>query len=201
MRFLAAMHVVAEVGVDTYVATTVTRHLAAPNLEARVNHTYDIVCMSVMQLDPFLARTRYQNPTDPKHCPFQYAFRTEDNLFQWFPKHPEYWNDFNLYMTGQRVGCANWLDFFPFDEQVATGFEGGDERVLFVGIGGARGHDIRAIKEKYPHFPGRFILQDLPDTIKRAQPVPGMETMNHDFFMSQPIKGKPVIRLLEKPPY
>lgn len=35
-RFLAAMHVIGEVGVYTYVAATVTRHLMVPNLEARV---------------------------------------------------------------------------------------------------------------------------------------------------------------------
>ena len=193
MRFLAAMYVISEAGVGSYVANMITRHLAVPSLEAGVNHTYDLVCTAVMQLDPFLVRTKYQNPTDPKHCPFQDGFHTEELLFEWLPKHPEYLNNFNLFMSGQRVGRANWLDFFPLEEQVATAFDGGKDGVLLVDIGGGRGHEVEAIKKRYPYLPGRFILQDLPDTIKQALPIPGMETMSHNFFMDQPIKGRPII--------
>ena len=197
MRFLAAMYVIGEAGVGSYVATMITRHLAVPNLEAGVNHTYDLVCRSVMKLDPFLVRTKYQNPTDPMHCPFQDAFGTEELLFEWLPKYPEHLNNFNLFMSGQRVGRTNWLDFFPLEEQVASAFKDG---VILVDVGGGRGHEIEAIKERYPHLPGRFILQDLPDTINQALPIPGMETMSHNFFEDQPIKGKPMIWFQTKLP-
>ena len=83
------MYVISEAGVGSYVATMITRHLAVPNLEAEVNHTYDLVSTAVMQLDLFLVRTKYQNPTDSKHCPFQDGFHTEEMLFEWLPKHPE----------------------------------------------------------------------------------------------------------------
>ena len=190
MRFLVAMHVVGEAGVDSYTATTITRHLAIPKLEAGTKHTYDLICMAVMQLDPFLARTGYKNPADPKHCAFQDAFHTEEGLFEWLPKHPERLKNFNLYMTGQRDGRANWIDFFPLEEQLAKEFEGGDEAVMLVDIGGACGHEVESIKNRYPHLPGRFILQDLPETVKQALPVKGIEAMEHDFFTPQPIKGK-----------
>ena len=193
IRFLAAIYVISEAGVGSYVATMITRHLAVSNLEAGVNHTYDLVCTAVMQLDPFLVRTKYQNPTDPRHCPFQDGSRTEDILFEWLPKHPEYLNNYNLFMSGHRVGRANWLEFFPLEEQIATTFDGGKDGILWVDIGGGRGHEVEAIKERYPYLPGRFILQDLPDTIKQALPVPGMEIVNHNFFMEQPIKGTPMI--------
>jgi demethylsterigmatocystin 6-O-methyltransferase len=184
------MHVVGEAGVDDYVATNVTRHLTIPKLEAGTKHTYDLVCMAVMQLDPFLAKTGYKNPTDPKNCPFQDAFHTEDSLFEWFPKHPDYLNNFNLYMTGQRDGRANWLDFFPFEEQLVKGFKGGNDAVMLVDVGGARGHEVENIKTRYPHLPGRFILQDLPETAKQALDVKGMEVIEYDFFTPQPIKGE-----------
>ena len=50
------MHVIGEAGVDSYVATTITRHLAIPKLEAGTKHTYDLVCMAVMQLDRFFGQ-------------------------------------------------------------------------------------------------------------------------------------------------
>ena len=93
-------------------------------------------------------------------------------------------------MTGQRDGRAYWLDFFPFEEQIAKDFKEGDGAVMFVDVGGARGHETEAIKKKFPTLPGRFVLQDLPDTVKQALPVPGMEAVAHDFFTPQPIKGR-----------
>ena len=89
------------IGLTRFLAATVTRHLTVPNLEARVLHTYDLVCMSVMQLDPSLARTRYQHLTDQRHCPWQYAYGTEEDLFELFPHHPVYWDSLIRYITGQ----------------------------------------------------------------------------------------------------
>ena len=57
--------------------------------------------MSVMQLDPSLARTRYQHLTDQRHCPWQYAYGTEEELFELFPNHPVYWDSLIRYITGQ----------------------------------------------------------------------------------------------------
>ncbi|KAL9127327.1 MAG: hypothetical protein Q9175_007754 [Cornicularia normoerica] len=105
------------------------------------------------------------------------------------PKHPECLNNFNLWMTGQRDGRPNWLDFYSFEERIAKGFQEGDGAVIFIDVGGARGHEVEAIKKKYPTLPGRFLLQDLPDTVAQALPVRGMEAIAHDFFTAQPIKG------------
>ena len=189
LRHLAAMHAIDECGVDSYVANSVTNNLIIPPFEAGINHTYDLVGIVIMAFPSFLAKNKYQNPTDSKDCVFQEGFHTQDNLFEWFSKHPEYLNNFNLWMTGQREGRANWLDFFPFEERVSRNFERGDGAVMLIDVGGARGHEIKAIKKKYPALPGRFLLEDLPDTVQQALPVPGMETVVHEFFTAQPIKG------------
>lgn len=190
LRYLVAIRSIGEAGVDTYVPNNITKNLIVPRLEAGVNHTYDIVRVATMALPSFLAKSKYQNPTDPNNCAFQEGFNTRENLFDWFPKHPELLNDFNLWMTGQRDGRTNWLDFFPFEERVGRGFERGDGSVMLIDVGGGRGHEVEAIKNKHPNLPGRFLLQDLPNTIKQALPVPGMEAVAHDFFTEQPIKGQ-----------
>lgn len=189
LRYLVAINVIGEAGIDSYIPNKVTKSLIVPQFEAGVNHTFDLVGFNTMALPSFLAKTGYQNPIDPKNCAFQEAFHTQDNLFEWFPKHSEYLSNFNLWMTGQREGRAYWLDFFPFEERVTKGFKGGDGAVLLVDVGGARGHEVEAIKKRYPALPGRLLLQDLPDTIEQAIPVPGMEAVTHDFFTAQPIKG------------
>ena len=195
LSLLVATGVIGEADVDRYEATNITRNLIIPTMEAGVNHTFDLVDRVAMALPGFLQKTGYQNPNDPKHCPFQDAFHTEDDLFEWFPKHPEELNDFNLWMTGQREGRANWLDYYPLREKLLDGFRKGDSLVMFVDVGGARGHEVEAIKKRFPDLPGKFILQDLPETIKQALPVPEMQVMAHDFFTEQPVKGESSIQL------
>ena len=190
LRYLIAIHAIGQAGVDLYIANNVTRSLIVPELEAGVNHTYDVVGAATMALPSFLAKTNYQNPTDPKHCAFQEGFHTQDSLFEWFPKHLEPLNNFNLWMAGQRDGRVGWLDFFPFEERVSREFRRDDGAVILVDVGGARGHEVEAIKKKHPYLPGRFVLEDLPATIEQALPVPGMEAVAHDFFTEQPIKGQ-----------
>lgn len=190
LRYLVAIRTLGEDGVDSYVATNITHNLIVPSLEAGISHSFDVVAPATMALPSFLARTNYQTPTNPRDCPFQEGFKTDDLAFEYLPKHPEFLNNFNMWMTGQREGRANWLDFFPFEEQILTGFEGGDSAVMLVDIGGARGHEMKAIKEKYPHLPGKLVLQDQPNTVAQALPVPRMQAMAHDFFTPQPIKGK-----------
>lgn len=158
LRYLVAIHVIGEAGIDCYISNNVTKNLVIPQLEAGVNHTYDLLGPAATALPSFLAKTKYQNPTDPKNCAFQEAFHTQDHLFEWFPKHPEYLNNFNLWMTGQREGRVKWLDFFPFEERIAKGFKKGAGAVMLIDVGGARGHEIDAIKKKYPTLPGRFLL-------------------------------------------
>ncbi|KAG8531974.1 uncharacterized protein KY384_003610 [Bacidia gigantensis] len=190
LRYLVSMYAIGEAGKDLYFATNITRNLTVPGLEAGIKHTYDTVGPAVMATPAFLARTNYRNPSDPRKCPFQDAFPTTEALFEWFPKHPEKLGYFNSWMTAQRDGRANWLDFFPFEQQIARGITSSvdDEAVLFVDMGGARGHEIQAIKSHYPQLPGKVILQDLPDTIAQALPVPGLIAMAHDFFTEQTVK-------------
>lgn len=127
---------------------------------------------------------------DPTRCAFQSAFDTTDSLFEWLPKHPEELHDYALWMTAQRVGRADWLSFFPFEERIMDGFQRTDDAVLIVDIGGGVGHVIESILNKYPGLEGRCLLQDLPDTIKQIKsPRTGIELVVHDFFTSQPIKG------------
>ena len=196
LRYLIAIYAICQAGIDLYTANNVTKNLIVPQLEAGVNHTYDVVGPAIMALPSFLAKKDYQNPTDPKNCAFQEGHHTRDSAFEWLPKHPEPLNNFNLWMTGQRDGRVGWLDFFPFEERIAKDFQEGDGAVMLVDVGGARGHEVEAIKKKYTSLPGRFVLQDLPATIEQALPIPGMEAVVHDFFTEQPIKGQYMNHLL-----
>lgn len=91
------------------------------------------------------------------------------------------------YMTAQRESLPTWLEGFPFEQKLWQNV--GPETPLFVDIGGAAGHQCVALKGKFPHVPGRIILQDLPAVIKLFNPAEGIEPMSYDFWTPQPIKG------------
>jgi hypothetical protein len=134
-----------------------------------------------------LKRTGYKNPTDERHTAFQDAFKTSLLPFAWFAEEPDHLAWFNDYMTYRRQPEASWLMVYPVKEET----EGWDpERPVLVDIGGGIGHQCAQFKEKYPDVPGSVILQDLPYTIANALQTPGVESMEHDFFEPQPIKGK-----------
>ena len=145
-----------------------------------------------MALPSFLARTGYRSPIESARCPFQDGVKTEEVLFDWLPKHPEFFQNFTLFMTGMREGRPTWLDFFPFDEQLLKGFEarGNSDEVIIVDVGGGIGNEVEQIKRKYPQITGKFVLQDKPDTVQQALKISGMQVMPHDFFAPQPIEGQ-----------
>ncbi|KAI4285844.1 MAG: hypothetical protein L6R35_004568 [Caloplaca aegaea] len=190
LRFLAAIPAIKEVGPGLFTANNLTKTLTIPGLAAGVIHNMITVNPAWAALPAFLERTKYQNPSDGANCPLQPAHNTSETLFEWFPNHPTHHEAFMLWMTAQREGRDRWLDFFPFPERVGDGFQGDDSQaVMLVDIGGGIGHEVQAIKQYYPSLPGRFILQDTPETLKKALPVPSMETMEYDFFTKQPVAG------------
>ena len=102
--------------------------------------------------------------------------------------HPQLLTDFNTFMRTQREGRANWLDYFPLDKDFSA-YDGGEDGVMFVDIGGGLGHEIKEVRQRYNSAPGRFVLQDLPQNTNQVQRTELLEPMAHDFFNTQPIKG------------
>lgn len=65
-----------------------------------------------------------------------------------------------------------------------------DNEVFMVDIGGGQGHDLKGLSDKYVDkgLPGRLILQDLvTDARKDGNAI--FESMVHNFFEPQPVKG------------
>jgi hypothetical protein len=93
------------------------------------------------------------------------------------------------YMAGRRKGGIRWVDVFQPESLLPTA-RTGEEDVLLVDVGGNQGHDLKMFQEHRGKLPGRLILQDLPQAVKKhEEPPEGIEVMAYDFFTTQPIKG------------
>lgn len=138
-------------------------------------------------------KTGYRNPTNALQTAFQDAWKTPLHTFQWFGEHPKHLTYFNDYMALRRRAEQTWLTVYPVADE-AAGWDARDNtRAVYVNIGGGVGHQCAQFKARYPHLPGRIVLQDLPHTVAHALPTPGVENMGHDFFEEQPIKGEYLI--------
>lgn len=81
--------------------------------------------------------------------------------------------------------------FYPVKERLESGTKEAKNEVFLVDVGGGIGHDLQELKKKHPDLSGRLILQDQPNVIDQiGQSLDGIELTVHDFFTSQPVKGK-----------
>lgn len=189
MRGLTSIDAVDEAGVEVYVPNKVTRAFTTIKGTSGLDLFHNVIHAGWMTFPKFLKDTNYKNPTDANEMPFNKQFKGEA-YFDWLGKQPELLHSFHLFMTTQRVGHPQWLDFYPIEQELVPGFDTNNpDAVFLVDVGGSVGHEIQALKKRYPNIPGRMILQDRPATIERVVPENGMEAMAHDFFTPQPIKG------------
>ncbi|KAG6355036.1 hypothetical protein INS49_004117 [Diaporthe citri] len=179
LRYLAAIGSVEEVGKGRYAANHVTRNLS---------ESFYLSAPPFQAIPKFLKETNYRLPDDASHTPFQLALGTDKSIFEWFVGQPELLGHFNNYMALHRKQTEglSWLSVYPVETEAAGKPA---EQPLYVDIGGGIGHQCKQFKEKFPDLPGRVVLQDLPHSIARAFPTPGVENMAHDFFTPQPVLG------------
>lgn len=152
-----------------------------------MTQSFETIGPEYQELPRFLRETGYKNPTDPLNTVFQTAWKSNLHQFAWFEDQPDRLKFFNEYMALRRSADVSWLSVYPVEEETTDWHD--PTRPLYVNMGGGIGHQCAQFKERYPHLPGRVILQDLPHSIAKALPTPGVENMAHDFFEPQPVKG------------
>ena len=103
---------------------------------------------------------------------------------------------FNTFMEGQRANRPYWGDWFPVRERILNDTSTDPERPLLVDIGGGRGHDLLAFKDRFPDAPGKLVLEDLPGVIDEVRGIQNLskdyrfDTVPYDFFTQvQPVQG------------
>ena len=112
-------------------------------------------------------------------------------MFQWMEKRPEQRRYFDSFMAARRREAPRWFEIWPVSDTLKSGLRSGPDDVLLVDIGASHGHDLMRFKERYGSFPGRLVLQDLPETTRTIHNLAeGIEAMAYDFFTPQPVAGK-----------
>ncbi|KAI1419241.1 S-adenosyl-L-methionine-dependent methyltransferase [Xylaria sp. FL1777] len=186
LRYLAATGSIDEASQGHFSANNVTKNLSKDLVVAGMRHSFYTIGPQYQVLPSFLKTTGFIEPRDELHTAFQEAWHTPLDAFSWFANQPDHLAYFNEFMALRREPKLSWLSVYPVRE--VTGQLDRDQAV-YVNIGGGIGHQCVQFKEKFPHVPGRVILQDLPHTITKALPCEGVEYMAYDFYEPQPVIG------------
>lgn len=191
MRHLASMGYLKELEADTYERTNFTKAMAVPV----IGQGYPCLsggCLAALdQFHVWADKNNWQTPNSLFDGPYQHAFNTELNFFQYLQANPPYGEQFNFHMGGYHQGRPSWMDpgFYPVQKNLIDGFDK-DSGAMLVDIGGSIGHDIQEFYSKHPEVPGRLVLQDLPIVIGQIQKLDErIERMAYDFYEEQPVKG------------
>ncbi|KAJ5541027.1 hypothetical protein N7494_006103 [Penicillium frequentans] len=191
MRMLTAIGFCDEVGYQLYAANDKTRFKILPGSIAAEKHHFDLDFGMGGRLVDYMRGPGIQQFADEPGAVtlFKYAHGT-DVIFGLLERNPEQKQAFDDYMAARRVDdMPQWFEIYPAAEKLGQLRED-PSAALMVDVGGGPGQELARFKERYPHLPGRFVLQDLPITLNRIEKLPeGIEAMNYDFFTPQPVKG------------
>ncbi|KAL2859635.1 O-methyltransferase-domain-containing protein [Aspergillus pseudodeflectus] len=183
-------------GEDAYRHTPFSLVYLRPEIRGMFRFAMNEHMPAHLKLHEFLTLNSWKTPDSTSNNPYTHAHQTNGKtMFANISTKPDRLKAFNDGMTVQAMTAIWMIDLFPFHKT----FSASDPRpttVLAVDIGGGRGRAIARIRDLSGDVRGRFILQDQAHVIaglERGIPstsyLYGIETVAHDFFTEQPVRG------------
>ena len=131
----------------------------------------------------------------PNHIPYSYSIgKPEKAYFELVHEDPEQMKTFMnaMSISQRRVPVVGMYDM----SWVAEKAKENPDRLVWVDIGGGKGHTVQLFAKAYPGLPlAQCAVQDLPEVIEaaKAKAEGGLEQIQWlplDFHKEQPVKGK-----------
>ena len=141
------------------------------------------------RMPEYLRDHMYQHPNSNQETAFAHVFGQD--FWAHLNADPAGLTNFNTYMETRRHNQPAWFEAYPVKDNLLSGFNGSQNGILLIQVGGGLGHDLVNLKSRLPKSSGRILLQEQEDVISNlSAPLKGIECMVHDIFKPQPIKGK-----------
>ncbi|EME87124.1 uncharacterized protein MYCFIDRAFT_63149 [Pseudocercospora fijiensis CIRAD86] len=188
LRYLASINTIEEVDQDTFMASHITRTLSQPGIEGGIRLSFDCQRRTNSALPDLLVERKFQDITSSTDTAFNKAWGSKEPFFTWVRTQPKIFEHLRLALDVQFR--EDWLNAFPLESYLGDFASRADpNKVLFVDVGGSLGIQCRGLKAKFPHLPGRVILEDLQETIDVAPALEGVELLAQDYLTEQKVKG------------
>ena len=139
----------------------------------------------------YFKQNGYQCPPHSTKGAIQYAFNTSLDTYRYWQSQPAVVQNFNTFMQGHfSANRLDWLEWFPLQTAILSGYSEKQSPYLFVDVGGGRGYQADSVKTKFPKAKGRVVVQDLPHVIDDGSDIHAdIEKVNQDIFEKNTIKG------------
>ncbi|KAK3291693.1 S-adenosyl-L-methionine-dependent methyltransferase [Chaetomium fimeti] len=189
MRLACSLCFCDELDEQTYRANELTIMLVRPGWQGAMRWM-DIIYPVTANLRGFLSSTDFGRVPDPSDTAFEYVHKK--TMWRVLEEKPDQRRNFDLWMhERKRHEETLWHRRYPACASLSPDtLRSGPDAVLMVDVGGANGSQLVNFRKQTPHLPGRYVLQDLPESVAAmVQPPEGIEVVAHDFFTPQPVKG------------
>jgi hypothetical protein len=152
---------------------------------------YDQGLPVLVSAPAYFKQNAYHSPSTSKTGPLQFAHNTPLDTYSYWQTLPGVAENFNTFMNGHFAGKRlSWLEWFPAEQEIISGFDSAKSPYLFIDVGGGRGHEANLLKLKFPSAKGKIVVEDLPDVIDDVRHIDSsIELQKYNFFEPQPLKG------------
>ncbi|RMD40324.1 hypothetical protein DV735_g4820, partial [Chaetothyriales sp. CBS 134920] len=189
LRNLCNSHIFEEVGPSIFANNQLSITFKAETKRALVAHCADEARASSCKAWDALVTPGFKGSTAPNKAPFNIAYNTELDIFQYVSKvRPDIGARAKVAMAGKGLNLGQYLSLYPWAvERGAT----------IIDVGGGVGGATLPVLQAHPSL--KLVIQDLPDTEPRF--LENLETnypdvqksrrasfLGHDFFTPQPRK-------------
>ncbi|KAI0867334.1 S-adenosyl-L-methionine-dependent methyltransferase [Hypoxylon argillaceum] len=194
LRYLATQKFINSPGAEIWEASVLTPFLSNQAFAAGLRFGTACVMPSAMAMPALLAENQFKDMSNLEKTAFQIGNSTSESMYEWLISHPKVQVDFQTWMAESQRHHEPIYSIFPLDQFIRS--PSNTSTPLFVDVGGGNGQVCAQIRQKYPHWKGRVINQDLEATVIKIDACDGMiEHCNHDFFNEQPIKAANIYHL------
>ncbi|KAL4869529.1 hypothetical protein BDV12DRAFT_208378 [Aspergillus spectabilis] len=191
LRLLSSVYFVQEtIGASrTWEPTRITKAMGTKEIAAGHRMISQFIVPAMQSAPTFFLKHGYVCPFNPKNGLVQLAFQTEKTTFEHIASRPSLLKDFNLFMGNTMGARKYWVDWYPVQSRILDGAKA--DTALIVDVGGGKGHDLVAFREKFPDAArsGQLVLEDLAAVTEGLDLDNAFEKVAYDFFMEQPFKG------------
>ena len=199
MRVLSANGIFTEQAPGSYTQNAVSQCFIKPPFSTWMLGTASRAWQDMKILPEYLASIHFRDPGQKGTDPSLAQYQTKSNLdyWSWLEKNPAQMEAYNKTMersieVARSIGKPGLASMYPFADEL-DGIRSSAEEIVLVDVGGGHGQALQDILTHAPSLQGRrMILQDRASTLKRhiiCSSSPTIESLPHDFFQPQPIKG------------